>query len=172
MALDITKALRSPGEDIPFDHEESIPAQDIIGDTITFDPARMKGTMRLDQGRLRLAGRLTTTGHGHCALCLEPAHYKVSVPFDEVFYRESAPPPPGEEEEDPYRFTYEGPKVEVDRLVMTLAVLDLPIRLLCKKSCPGIQVAPQDTTHAGQKEMPAEHPFSALQQLLNKDQEV
>lgn len=173
VALDITKALRSPGEVIPFDHEEHIPAQEIVGDTISFDPAVMQGTMCLDEGRLRLSGRLTTVAHGSCAMCLEPAQHKVSVRFDEWLRRKGEQPSKDEDPDERDRFEYDGPRVAVDQLAMTLAVLALPMRLLCKEGCPGIQTAPQDDqTHAGQKEMPAEHPFSALQQLLNKDQEV
>ena len=172
MALDIREALRSPGEVIPFHHEEHIPAQEIIGDTITFEPAWMEGTMYLDEGRLRLSGRMSTTAHGTCAKCLEPAQHKVNVRFDEVFYRKGEPLAADEDPEEPSRFEYEGPQVAVDHMAMTLAVLALPMRLLCKKNCPGIPTEPQQDTHAGQKEMPAEHPFSALQQLLNKDQEV
>lgn len=173
MALNIQDALRTPGEVFPFDHEEIIPAQDILGDTVTFDPAVMKGTMCLEGGRIRLSGRLTTTAHGSCAMCLEPAQHKVNVRFDEVFHRRGEHLEEDEDQDESDRFEYEGPQLAVDRLAMTLAVLALPMRLLCEKGCPGIQVEPHDDqTHAVQKEMPAEHPFSALQQLLNKDQEV
>ena len=57
----------------------------------------------------------------------------------------------------------------------TLAVLALPMRFECGESCPALaRLQPDDSqpTHACQKDMPDQHPFSALQQLLTKDQEV
>ena len=58
---------------------------------------------------------------------------------------------------------------------LTLTLLDLPIRFECGDDCPvltRLHAEDDETTHACQKDMPDQHPFSALQQLLTKDQEV
>lgn len=176
MALDITRALQQPGEVFPFREEVSIPPQDIMGEEVRFDdPAVLEGSMCVTDSVLRLWGQMSARAHGTCAKCLAPAAHEISVRFDETFLPEGERKP-GEEEDildaDDH-FTYDGPRFPVDRLALTLAVLDLPIRFLCREDCPGILTAPpDDVTHAGQKELPDEHPFSALQQLLNKDLEV
>ena len=174
MTLDISKALRNPGEYFPFDLSVSIPAQDILGDTVTFDdPVQMSGTMCLTEGRLRLKGTLTATARAECAKCLAPAAHPVQVRFDEIFTRQGEKREDEQEElDDEDRLAYDGPQLAVDQLAMTLAVLDLPIRFLCREDCEGIHLPQTDPEHAAEKEVPAAHPFSALQQLLNKDQEV
>jgi len=56
---------------------------------------------------------------------------------------------------------------------LTLTLLELPIRFECEPECEVMKQARQDNeSHACQKELPDQHPFSALQQLLTKDQEV
>ena len=102
--------------------------------------------------------------------------YQVDVPFDELFTRVTRYTRPEEDDGEEERWFYEGSKVELSHLAMTLAVLDLPIRFSCGPDCPVLGQMPSDedspSTHACQKDMPDQHPFSALQQLLTKDQEV
>ena len=60
-------------------------------------------------------------------------------------------------------------------LNLSAFVLALPMRFECGESCPALaRLQPDDSqpTYACQKDMPDQHPFSALQQLLTKDQEV
>ncbi len=175
LLLDISRALRAPGEEIPFQHCDEIPPQEIFGETVTFTEVTMAGFLSAADDRLRIRGTLTALAHGHCAMCLQPADYRVEVPFDEIFtrqtrYSRAEEASPDEEE----RLMYEGSKVELSHLAMTLAVLDLPMRFECGKDCPALDAALPDETplRASQKDMPDQHPFSALQQLLTKDQEV
>ena len=176
MLLDVSRAMRQPGEAIPFEHHDEIPPQEIFGETVTFDDVLLTGHFSGAEDNLRLWGTLTCTAHGHCAGCLKPVDYPVEVPFDEIFIRQTryTPKPEGLEGEE--QWMYEGSKVELSQLILTLAVLELPMRFECGPDCPVLGRMPSDedsqTTHACQKDMPDQHPFSALQQLLTKDQEV
>lgn len=172
MALDITRALRSPGVAVSFTHEEQLKPQQVLGDTVSFDPVRMEGEMTFNEGSLRLTGRLRSKAHAHCANCLEPALFPINLGFDELFKASR-----DQVEEDPLdgdeRLVYEGNSLELHHLALSLALLELPLRILCKEGCRGLLTeTPLTPTHAGQKEPPEAHPFSALQRLLNKDQEV
>lgn len=175
MLLDISRALRAPGEDFPFLHRDAIPPQEIFGETVTFDDVLLSGHFSFAGESLQIRGVLQTVAHGMCAGCLQPVSFPVEVPFDEIFTRQTRysqqEEDPGEEE----RLMFEGSQVELSHLAMTLAVLELPMRFECGEDCPALDaVQPEDTpsTHACQKDMPDQHPFSALQQLLTKDQEV
>ncbi len=174
MLLDISRALRAPGEVFPFQHRDAVPPQEVFGETVTFSDVLLTGEFSAAEDHLHLWGTLTAVAHGHCAGCLKPVEYRVEAPFDEIFTRQSRFP---RQEEDPEeeRWMYEGSKAELSHLAMTLAVLDLPIRFECGADCPALSGLPsEDTlpTYACQKDMPDQHPFSALQQLLTKDQEV
>ena len=176
MLLDISRALRAPGEEIPFLHRDAIPPQVIFGETVTFSEVTLTGFLCSVEDHLRVFGTLRTVAHGHCAGCLQPVDYPVEVPFDETFIRVTARDPrPEEENPEEEEWYYEGSKIELSHLAMTLTLLDLPIRFECGDDCPvlsRLHAEDDETTHACQKDMPDQHPFSALQQLLTKDQEV
>lgn len=172
--LDISEALRRPGETFPFSLETEIAPQEIMGDTVSFDPVRMEGSFSLNDGKLHLKGRLATTAHGSCAKCLEAADYPVNLKFHEVFTRKGAEDGETDALEETDRLAYDGPLLAVDQLALTLVILDLPMRFLCREDCEGISGFTQMNREADadQEELTMQHPFSALQQLLNKDQEV
>lgn len=163
MLLDVSRALRAPGEAFTFEHHERIPPQDINGEKVTFDePVVLEGRFSMSGNDLTLEGELTATAHSRCCNCLEPAKVDLKVPFREVFTRldrfhEDAG-------DDPDRLVFSGSKVELDHLTLTLALLELPIRILCRPDCEGYrQMAPQYT--APQKN----NPFSVLQDLIKND---
>lgn len=163
MLLDVSRALRTPGEYFPFVHHETIPPQDIYGEQVTFDePVVLEGRFSMSGNDLTLEGELSATAHSRCCNCLEPAQVNLKVPFREVFtkvdrFSEDA-------EDDPDRLVFSGSKVELDHLTLTLAVLELPIRILCRPDCEGYkQMAPQYAVP--QKA----NPFSVLQDLIKND---
>ena len=164
MLLDVSRALRAPGEAFPFTHHERIAPQDISGEQVTFDePVVLEGHFSMSGNDLTLDGTLTATAHSRCCNCLSPAEVSLKVPFHEVFTRldrfQETP-----ENDDPDRLVFTGSKVELDHLALTLAVLELPIRILCKPDCEGYkQLAPQ--YQPPQKS----NPFSVLQNLITND---
>ena len=89
------------------------------------------------------------------------------MPFRETFLRDADP-------EDDEQYAYSGSAIGFEKLAMSLAVLNLPMRFLCKEDCQGLikQYGGDIETTARQKELQKEHPFAALQQLLTKDEEV
>ena len=176
MFLDITPALRAPGSEFPLLHRDVVPPQTVFGEEITFEDVRFEGVYSLTGDTLCLTGLFRARALGHCAGCLKPVTQEMEVPFDEVFTRLSRfHPQEVPQDEDDERLMFEGSKVELSHLALTLAVLELPMRFVCGEDCEALramQPADSPITHACQKDMPDQHPFSALQQLLTKDQEV
>ncbi|MBR6029468.1 MAG: DUF177 domain-containing protein [Clostridia bacterium] len=166
MKLDVAQAIRQPGTAFPFRAEQAIAPQEIYGDPVTFDPAVMEGTYRAQEdGTVTVTGRLSVTAHAKCANCLRPAQAEVSAGFEEDFLF-------GGDPEDDEVFVYSGSAIELDRLALTYAMLNLPMRFLCSADCPGLQeyVADDKTVSLCQKELPGQHPFAALQRLLTEEE--
>ncbi len=181
MLLDVSMAIKSQGEEFPFLHRDEIPPQEVFGETITFDTVLMSGFYSLEGKTLRLRGTLETAAHGKCAACLSPVTLPIRVEFDESFHHMDRREALAEREKEKdgarvleeERLAFEGSSVELAHLALTLAVLELPMRLLCDPPCEAMKALGENhPTHACQKELPDQHPFSALQQLLTKDQEV
>ena len=175
MVLDVSQAFLRPGERIAFRHEEPIPPQLIFGETVAFpEPAVMEGDFLLEGSTLYLTGTIDVTAQANCAFCLKPVRFPVSKEFSEVFlHLDRMTRQTQQAADDDEQMTFEGKEIDLAQLALTLAVLELPIRFECEdcsKQDDGDPV--DDESRACQKETPMEHPFSALQQLLTKDQEV
>ncbi len=140
MLLDVSRAAASPGTEVAFTHREPIPPQEIMGETVAFpEPALFSGTCLVKGGKLFLKGHMDVTASAHCARCLDPVRHPVSVAFDEAFVPADRPAQ-GEDGEagGEEGFVFDGPLVEMGRLALTLAVLELPIRFLCGEGCRGL----------------------------------
>ena len=125
MFLDVSKALRSPGTPIPFQLTLEIPAQDVLGEEITFDSLQIEGYSEGVGESIILDGKLKTTAHAPCANCLAPAQAELEVPFRETFVHGAQP-------DDPDVFSYEElsefiGKVKIDRAKELLRNSDIPV---------------------------------------------
>ncbi len=170
MELDVSRALLAPGTEFPFSAVETVPPQDVIGETVTFEPALLQGAYSAVDGAVRLTGKLTTTAHAMCALCMEPATVPLAVSFDEEFRKDV-----NELEDEAFR--YEGKQVPLNQLTLTLIMLNLPMRFLCKRNCAGskaYQALRKETPKSSceEEEPRTQRPFEALQRLLKEDEEV
>ncbi|MBQ6233491.1 MAG: DUF177 domain-containing protein [Clostridia bacterium] len=175
MVLDVSQAFLRPGERIAFRHEEPIPPQLIFGETVTFPaPAVMTGDFLLEGSTLYLTGTLEVTAQGRCAYCLSDVSYPVSKDFAEVFlHLDRMTRQTQRVADDDEQMTFEGKEIDLAQLALTLTVLELPMRFECENcSEESDEEEVGHESRACQKETPTEHPFSALQQLLTKDQEV
>ena len=162
MKLDVSDAIRNPGTEYAFTVQQTIAPAEISGDTVTYDDAAVTGTfVATDEGHVTVDASITTVAHAHCANCLAPASADIQVSCRETFMR-------GGDPEDDEIFVYDGYQVDLEKLVMSYAVMDTPMRFLCKEDCPGmIEYAGTDNDVClCQKELPGQHPFAALQQLL------
>ena len=163
MELDVSKGFLKPDEAFPFEAEVVLPPQEVNGETVSFDPVALQGTYTVYDGTVKLEGELETAAHARCALCMQPADFPVHVKFSEDFRKDA-----DEMEEESFRF--EGKKVPLDHITLTLVVLELPMRFECREGCPGSEELkawnennPVSSNDAGAS---TQHPFEALRSLL------
>jgi len=163
MKLDVSDALAHPGREYHFSGSQAIADQEVSGDIVRIDDCAVEGTFMSDEdGNISVRGKLRTIAHAPCANCLEDASADIENEFDEVFRR-------GGDPEDIEIFAYEGHEIPMDRLVMSYAVMALPIRFLCREDCPGFEYRDPDVAPV---EPGIQYPFAGLQQLLENNEEV
>ncbi|MEG1774866.1 MAG: DUF177 domain-containing protein [Clostridia bacterium] len=169
MELDITKAFLAPEKAFPFQAELDLSPQDVSGEIVTFDRVSLSGTYSLYDDIVRLEGTLKTIAHGTCALCMESADAPVEVDFAETFRKDA-----NETEDESFR--YVGKLVPLDHMALTLTMLNLPMRFVCKAGCAGSAELKawknENPTSSCEDGSPIQRPFEALQSLLKKDEEV
>ena len=155
MKLDVSEALAHPGQEYRFSGAQAIADQEIYGDIVRMDDCAVEGRfMADDAGNVSLKGRLHTMAHAPCANCLAEASAVVENDFDETFQR-------GGDPEDDEIFAYDGHEISLDKLVMSYAVMALPIRFLCREDCPGFEYRDPDVAPA---EPGIQYPFAGLRQ--------
>ena len=131
MELDVSQGFVHPATAFPFQAELTLEAQDVGGETVTFDPVTLEGSYFVVDDTVRLEGRLTTMARAACAVCLAPAEKAVEIDFDETFRKDA-----NETEDECFRF--EGKAVPLDHMALTLVMLSLPMRFVmrqCGLSC-------------------------------------
>lgn len=166
MKLDVSTAIRMPGHEYAFSGQQAIAPVDICGEEVRFDDAEVKGTFQaLDDGSVTVDGSIATVAHARCANCLAPAAEKVVNAFRETFVRNGDP-------EDDEIFSFTGHEVDLEKLVMSYAVLALPMRFLCREGCEGMVAYAETDPHVclcqEEDELHTQRPFAALQQLLDQ----
>lgn len=166
MELDVTQALLNPGEAFPFSAKIGVSPQDVSGETVTFEDVALNGTYSAMDGAVRLKGSLSTTAHAPCAMCLQDAAFPMEISFAETFRKDAV-----ETEDD--AFAYEGSKVSLDHLSLTLLVLNLPMRFLCGGGCRASkEYRRYGVVDENSLQEDTQRPFEALKQLLKEDEEV
>ena len=167
MKLDVTKAILQLAKPFPFSGEVAIPPQDVNGETITFDTVTLEGTFFAgDDSTIRVDGTVKTVAHGQCARCMQPAATPINITFGETFAKNV-------DEAEDERFTFTGKEINLDHMTLTLCLLTLPGRFLCKDDCEGSPAwKAYQANHKPQIEEGSYHPFAQLGSLLNMDEEV
>ncbi len=163
MKLNVAEALAHPGQEYRFSGLQAIADQEIGGEFVRLEDCSVEGVFMADsEGQIAVRGQLRTIAHASCANCLEAAQAEVENSFDEVFQRNGDP-------EDDEIFAYEGHELHLDKLVMSYAVMALPIRFLCREDCQGLEYRDPDVAPA---EPGIQYPFAGLRQLLENNEEV
>ena len=191
-ALNVSQALKTPGQIFPFSTEIEVEDADVFGETVHFAPAELTGTLLGAGDTVSVRGELRCEATMACARCLRPVAVPLCVSVDERFSRRRD----GAEEEDAPEGEarcIDGAQIDLTDCARELLVLELPMRVLCSEGCKGLcpicgadrnEVSctcladasdapegterPQDGRFAGE----VTNPFSALKAMINSDEEV
>jgi uncharacterized protein len=88
---------------------------------------------------LLFQGRLSGTGIGHCARCLDEYPFNLSADFSAALVRKRGLPSEVQLSGDELDLSYyEGDEVDLSPLVCEQIILALPTRPLCRESCKGL----------------------------------
>ena len=188
--LNVSQALKIPGQLFPFSTRVEVESADVFGETVRFSPAELTGTLLGAGETVTVRGNLRCVATMACARCLSPVSVPLSVEVDERFSRH----PAADDEE--MRVIEEG-RVDLTDCVRELLVLELPMRVLCAEDCKGLcpicgqnrnlvsctclegegGVSAPDAPSSGRSEADRSagevtFPFSALKAMIQSDEEV
>lgn len=130
MRLDMSDAIRDPGQSYPFSIE-NIELEPItyLDDPVTFTNVRIEGEITGTGGAVAMKATVSADVISRCALCLEEACAHLEAEVDYRFSRQPA-------DEDEYLI--EGYKADIGKPVLDALLLEMPMRFLCKPDCKGL----------------------------------
>ena len=170
MKLDVSRALKNPGQVYPFQAEMALPEMEVLSDPVRFDGIRIEGEFLCagDQ-RISLKARAAATAVSRCSRCLEPVSVPVEAEVDALFARQPDP-------DDPDLYSFEASTLELEDAVRDALLLELPLQFFCSPDCKGLcpvcGVNLNKVACTCQEGGEVITPFSALKSIVLNNEEV
>ena len=163
MLLDLKPILVTPGASLPFETSEDL-SDLVFGSCKPADEQVLaRGKVRNTAGVLELKGEVMTTLHAVCDRCAAEFVREVRYPVEAVLVSGEVT----DSYENPWVFELEDGCADLDDIVTTALVLNMPSQLLCKPDCKGLCPvcgADKNVTDCS-CELNTDNPFSILRKL-------
>ena len=168
--LDVSGAIKNPGQAYPFTAEVELGALEVLGDPVRFTEVKVSGEyLSTGDGRISLRADVDSQADTRCSRCLEPVRIPVKAHVDALFDRMPDP-------EDPDLYSYEASTVVLTDAVQDALLLELPMQILCSEDCKGLcpvcGVNLNKHTCTCQEGAEVINPFSALKNIVLNNEEV
>lgn len=166
MLLDLSKIIPNPGASVSFETTLDLSDLDFGGVKPVTEPVKASGTVRNTAGVLEMKGTVETSLHAVCDRCTESFIREVAFPIDAVLVTDAE----SDDYENPWVFELKDDSADLDDIVTTVFVLNMPSQLLCRPDCKGLCFRCGANLNLGPCTCKAEPDprFAALQQLLEK----
>lgn len=182
MIIQISSALKHPGQSFPFSVSGSIEKIDVYGDQINIEnPISIEGSIMYTGEDFFVRGNFSANYTAHCGLCGKEVTNKIECEFNEEFCIT-------EDLSHPDRFTYVGNTIDISKMVLDNIYLKLPLKLICNQECQGLcptcgqnlNVAQCECNNYVQKSSSLDkeaainkkdNPFAVLENLFNDEEE-
>ena len=170
MNLDVSRALKNPGQVFPFETGVDLEALEVLGDPVRFTDIEVAGEyLSSGDNRISLKARIRAQADTRCSRCLEPVRIPAEAAMDVVFAK--APDP-----EDPDLYGFEAADLDLTASVRDALLLELPMRILCAEDCRGLcpvcGINLNRETCTCQEGAEVIYPFSALKKIVLNNEEV
>ena len=129
MKLNISAALKTPGEPFPF--SETLDALSIDYAVKVVSPIAVSGVCFGQPGSVLIEAKAETTLELKCDRCTDSFIMPVSAEISEVFYKEP-------KADDDQGYEIEGNSLDLDLVTGNCIFIELPRKLLCKEDCRGL----------------------------------
>jgi uncharacterized protein len=166
--IDVSAALKNPGQAYPFECALTLEPMDVLSDEVRLTDILLKGELTGAGESVGVVASVRACLTAHCARCLREVSQPLKATLDEVFVREADPENPDQRLLDGHHIDLSGPAREA-------LLLEMPMRLLCRKDCKGLCPVCGANLSENQcdcpKGEPKANPFAALSELFTSDDE-
>ena len=159
IVIDLTENLAREGVVIPFCLNCNLDS-----DLLPYPNAKLTNvTLKLEvtfiKPNVHVIGEIICHVDGFCDKCLSEVSAQISLPFDQIFYKDSS--------DDEEAYIYTDSRLDLTKAVCDEIVLSLPSSLLCKEDCNGL--CPKCGTNLNEQQcdcdISRENAFSVLKNI-------
>lgn len=167
--LNVSRALKYPGQQYPFEADAQIEEMDVLGDPVRFEDVAVKGVCVGTGDTVGIEASAAAKVVSRCARCLEEVVLPLTAEMDVEFTRQPDP-------ENPDQYVFEGFTLDLTDAVRDALVLELPLRFLCRADCKGLCSRCGVNLNTGsctcQEGIDEMNPFAALRSIVENNEEV
>jgi len=166
--LNVSDALKNPGQEFPFTVDAVIEEMEVFGDPVRFEGVAAKGTHVGSEDTVGVDAIATATVISRCSRCLEEVRFPITAEVHAEFSRQPDP-------EDPDQYCFEGYTLELTDAIRDALVLELPIQIFCKEDCKGLCTQCGTNLNTGSCTCRKDddlNPFAALRSIVENNEEV
>ncbi|MEW6424031.1 MAG: DUF177 domain-containing protein [Bacillota bacterium] len=128
--VDVSFLKENPGEVVNLQLAGSLPPIGEGAEKIEFTgPVKVALELTSTEATILARGTVEATVRLNCARCLEPFHFQLAAPFEEVYYFA------GNGQEDWIFFT--GPVINCEPEIIKTLMLEVPMKAVCREDCRG-----------------------------------
>lgn len=168
MLLDISVALRNPGEVYNFSTEIAMEPQNIYGQTYNIDSVIIDSIYTANEGEVYFSGKVSFDITTQCARCLNNVKEHVSTDFSEIFSSSAINVGEIQEKYD-YNILLDGYNINVTQFVHQVVIANIPLKIICQNGCKNTTLyIDNDNNHDSLEN----NPFLILKNVFNNDEEV
>ena len=166
MPLDLRQIFEVPGESKDLDCSMQLDGIEIGGANPFETPVLIKGRVENRLGVVTISYTAEYKMHYLCDRCLSDEHREYKMNFEHILLKD----PNAAGASDDYILT-EGNSLDLDELVVSDILLELPTKLLCKEDCKGLCSSCGKNLNEGKcgcDEKTVDPRLEVLRQLLDK----
>ena len=132
MRLELSKALKNPGQPMPFELSEQFEPINVAGEELRFTkPVTVSGKATYTGEDFFLTGSIHAEYIATCCRCLKDVPSTMEIVFTEEYAKQA-------DENHPDRYLYQGETIELGQMAGDLISLNAPMRHLCSEDCQGL----------------------------------
>ena len=134
MLIDLTDIIRNENGKLTLSEDFDMPPISFMGEEFNFsEPFKAKGMILNNSKALELDMTVSGRASVHCARCGKPLVVNISFPVRETLMREGEEGP-----EDDDIILYSGREIELDDVIVSNFLMNVPVKYLCKEDCKGL----------------------------------
>ena len=131
--LNVTEALKHPGQGYPFQADVSLEDMIVLDDPVRLATVHVEGTLMGSGEAISVLATAAAEISTRCSKCLEPMRMGLEAELDVRYMRVPDP-------EDPDLYAYDASTIDLTDPVRDALTLEMPLRFLCSEDCKGLCV--------------------------------